>query len=516
MIYNNQGGKIGFSSSKINQTKKKLFTPIKISIPLLSEVKNYREKSLPNSPRNEPNLSLENKNSKIENSKKNFIPRKENSNSESNSPTKKMKKKDKKNAFLRRSKSKHLNHSLLLLNDIYDSLIESIKKNNEMKKYITNKTMNFTNSNYSISINKNTKDYKKYKKSKSNLNENPKKKNSDISLLNIGKILKTSYFNSLEEEAKSLTNTIEIHNFYEYTKNCMRIIVELKENKNKASKPNKVKINNRDKKDKLAVFDLDETLIHGVINISNYKNEKNIISIITPSKKIAKIGVNIRPHWEEAIKRISKLYTIVIYTASHSSYADAVLNFLDPENKYFYNRLYRSNCIDVKLNGKDFYIKDLDIFEGFDVKNILIVDNSVMAFAYHLDNGIPILPYYDAEKDYELLFVAYYFESLYHCDDLRIINKKYMKLDYYLDQAIQEYNNDILEEDDDDSSSYKNTNSNNQNINQQKNEGENDFKAKEIKKGKRRQSQFVEQYQIDFNELRHKFGENEEEKMKNK
>ena len=176
MIYNNQGGKIGFSSSKINQTKKKLFTPIKISIPLLSEVKNYREKSLPNSPRNEPNLSLENKNSKIENSKKNVIPRKENSNSESNSPTKKMKKKDKKNAFLRRSKSKHLNHSLLLLNDIYDSLIESIKKNNEMKKYITNKTMNFTNSNYSISINKNTKDYKKYKKSKSNLNENPKKK----------------------------------------------------------------------------------------------------------------------------------------------------------------------------------------------------------------------------------------------------------------------------------------------------------------------------------------------------
>ena len=53
MIYNNQGGNIGFSCSKISQTKKKLFTPIKLSIPLLSEIKNYREKSLPNSPRNE-------------------------------------------------------------------------------------------------------------------------------------------------------------------------------------------------------------------------------------------------------------------------------------------------------------------------------------------------------------------------------------------------------------------------------------------------------------------------------
>ena len=170
------------------------------------------------------------------------------------------------------------------------------------------------------------KDYKRRKDSN--------KKFSYLSSMNIPKISITPSFNSLEDEAKSMTNTIEIHNFYEYTKNCMRIIVELKENKHKASKPNKVKILNPDNHSKLAVFDLDETLIHGVINISNYKNEKNIISVITPSKKVAKIGVNVRPHWEEAIKRIKKLYTIVIYTASHSSYADAVLNFLDPENLY--------------------------------------------------------------------------------------------------------------------------------------------------------------------------------------
>ena len=53
MIYNNQGGKIGFSSSK--KTKKKLFTPIKLSILILSDIKNYREKSLPNSSRKESN-----------------------------------------------------------------------------------------------------------------------------------------------------------------------------------------------------------------------------------------------------------------------------------------------------------------------------------------------------------------------------------------------------------------------------------------------------------------------------
>ena len=88
MIYNNQGGNIGFSCSKISQTKKKLFTPIKLSIPLLSEIKNYREKSLPNSPRKEEEKF---KGKKFSSQKDNFILPKKNSNSQGNSPIKKIK-----------------------------------------------------------------------------------------------------------------------------------------------------------------------------------------------------------------------------------------------------------------------------------------------------------------------------------------------------------------------------------------------------------------------------------------
>ena len=35
-----------------------------------------------------------------------------------------------------------------------------------------------------------------------------------------------------------------------------------------------------------------------------------------------------------------------------------------------------------------------------------------MAFAFDLNSGVPILPYYDAEKDIELRCCVYYLESI--------------------------------------------------------------------------------------------------------
>lgn len=169
-------------------------------------------------------------------------------------------------------------------------------------------------------------------------------------------------------------------------------------------KPQKVTLQNINPKKKLAVFDLDETLVHCLVK--DIDKCDNILKITMPSSnQIATIGVNIRPGWEDAIKRLSLTYNIVIYTASHKSYADAVLNFLDPNNIYFYNRLYRNNCIDIVYNNSHVYIKDMTIFEKyFSLKDVVIIDNSVMAFAFDLNNGVPILPYYDAKQDIELMF----------------------------------------------------------------------------------------------------------------
>jgi hypothetical protein len=61
---------------------------------------------------------------------------------------------------------------------------------------------------------------------------------------------------------------------------------------------------------------------------------------------------------------------------------------------------------------------------------MILIDNSVLSFAFQLDNGIPILPYYDNKKDDEFRFLTNYLSYLCKFEDIRIENKKNIKLDY--------------------------------------------------------------------------------------
>jgi len=53
------------------------------------------------------------------------------------------------------------------------------------------------------------------------------------------------------------------------------------------------------------------------------------------------------------------------------------------------------------------------------------VDNAVYSFGYQLDNGIPIIPYYDdKDNDEELMHLVYYFNCIYTSSDIRVQNRK--------------------------------------------------------------------------------------------
>lgn len=53
-----------------------------------------------------------------------------------------------------------------------------------------------------------------------------------------------------------------------------------------------------------------------------------------------------------------------------------------------------------------------------------MVDNSALSFGYHIDNGIPIVPFYEDPNDDEMKHLSNYIESIADVDDLRIENRK--------------------------------------------------------------------------------------------
>jgi len=101
------------------------------------------------------------------------------------------------------------------------------------------------------------------------------------------------------------------------------------------------------------------------------------LNITLLSGKILRAPFNIRPFTKECLEMVNKDFEVVVYTASHKWYADVILDYIDPEGKLIQHRLYRDHCIKTTDNV---YIKDLRVFEGRDLKDLLIVDNAVYSF----------------------------------------------------------------------------------------------------------------------------------------
>lgn len=65
-----------------------------------------------------------------------------------------------------------------------------------------------------------------------------------------------------------------------------------------------------------------------------------------------------------------------------------------------------------------------------DLSQTVLVDNSAYSYAMQLDNGIPILPFYEG-KDFELAALESYLQKLLDCDDVRTLNRQYFQLNKY-------------------------------------------------------------------------------------
>ena len=207
---------------------------------------------------------------------------------------------------------------------------------------------------------------------------------------------------------------------------------------------------------KILLIDLDETLIHSDFNLEylndkkvkydtiikfkdtesdfeeNYEDyydmrRKKLKHELFNEEKEYKVGVFIRKGAKEFLTEVSKYFVVGIFTASVKAYADAVIDYLDPNKNLIQFRLYRNNCINV--NDKIF-VKDLRIIKGIDIKDIILLDNSIYSFSAQINNGILVNSFFNDKNDIELYNVlGYLLNFLVKEEDVRVVNEQFFNFD---------------------------------------------------------------------------------------
>ena len=132
------------------------------------------------------------------------------------------------------------------------------------------------------------------------------------------------------------------------------------------------------------------------------------------------------------------MYEICVFTAGEQDYADTILDFIDPDKIIIRHRLYRHHCISPE---KGVYVKDLSIIKDRKIEEMIIVDNSIISFAFDLKNGIPIKAFLGEKNDEELLFLVTFLEEIYSFNDVREHIDKTFKLSSLLNTYAGEVNN---------------------------------------------------------------------------
>ena len=139
---------------------------------------------------------------------------------------------------------------------------------------------------------------------------------------------------------------------------------------------------------KTLVIDLDETLIHSLAKGGRMSTGHMVeVKLATPAPYNGlSLGpqhpilyyVHKRPYCDDFLKRVSRWYNLVVFTASVQEYADPVIDWLEQEKQFFSARYYRQHC--TFRNGA--YIKDLSSVEP-DLSKVMILDNSPLSYIFH-------------------------------------------------------------------------------------------------------------------------------------
>lgn len=230
------------------------------------------------------------------------------------------------------------------------------------------------------------------------------------------------YMQELEIALKLNMDTKKHGLYRQHFRQCLESLALLRKiSENKPHVPEEVKVEIPPLSSptlKTVIFDLDETLIHCNEDQSAPFDVK--VPVKFPTGECIEAGINIRPHAKQILKNLAAHFEVLVFTASHSCYANPVIDYLDPHRQYVKKRLFRQNCMEV---ASGLYVKDLDVLKDRDMRNVVLVDNAAYSYSMQLTNGIPIVPFYKSKEDRELEHLEAFLMTLKHVEDVRPVLK---------------------------------------------------------------------------------------------
>ena len=169
-------------------------------------------------------------------------------------------------------------------------------------------------------------------------------------------------------------------------------------------------------KKKTLFLDLDETLVH------SDKQESANFQCSTAKGECVRVGEDVflvrkRPFVDLFLQEAALKFEIVAFTAGVQEYADKIVQLLDPNRRYFSRTLARDHCIP----REGLFVKDLSIVRDRDLKDMVLVDNSLVSFSFNVDNGIPVTDFIAQDDDTQLKELAELLGKIEAAADVRTL-----------------------------------------------------------------------------------------------
>lgn len=198
------------------------------------------------------------------------------------------------------------------------------------------------------------------------------------------------------------------------------------------------------------VIDLDRTLIDSILKselkipIKNYSFR--IEEIQWPFKGVIyEYIVAIRPGIDEFLQKLSSFSTLWLYTSAIVEYAECVLKIIDPEGKYFSNRILGSACL-AETKAPKSLSRLIEKFPELDKSVCCILDDNIGVWVEDQDKLIPTMAFspfktYGKSKfTYHPKLASYKFEDLRE----RFLDKKGTELNSLVDVVMRTYREFVL------------------------------------------------------------------------